>query len=55
MKGALDWVEAVAGAVQQGADIEAEEAQAAAAKGKSGGSLLGKLGLMTKKRAKQAA
>lgn len=38
-----------------GAEIEAEEAQAAAAKGKSGGSLLGKLGLMTKKGAKQAA
>ena len=41
--------------ILDGADIEAEEAQAAAAKGKSGGSLLGKLGLMTKKRAKQAA
>ena len=41
--------------ILDGADIEAEEAQAAAAKGKSGGSLLGKLGLMTKKGAKQAA
>ena len=39
--------------ILDGADIEAEEAQAAAAKGKSGGSLLGKLGLMTKKGAKQ--
>ena len=34
--------------------IEAEEAQIATAKGKSGGSLLGKLGL-TKKGVKQAA
>ncbi|KTE14286.1 pilus assembly protein CpaE [Sphingopyxis sp. H115] len=41
--------------ILDGADIEAEEAQAATAKGKSGGSLLGKLGLMTKKGAKQAA
>jgi len=41
--------------ILDGAEIEAEEAQAAAAKGKSGGSLLGKLGLMTKKGAKQAA
>ena len=41
--------------ILDGADIEAEESQAAAAKGKSGGSLLGKLGLMTKKGAKQAA
>ena len=41
--------------ILDGADIEAEEAQAAAAKGKSSGSLLGKLGLMTKKRTKQAA
>ncbi len=39
--------------ILDGADIEAEEALAAAAKGKSGGSLLGKLGLMTKKGAKQ--
>ncbi len=41
--------------ILDGADVEAEEAQAAAAKGKSGGSLLGKLGLMSKKGAKQAA
>lgn len=41
--------------ILDGADVEAEEAQAATAKGKSGGSLLGKLGLMTKKGAKQAA
>jgi pilus assembly protein CpaE len=41
--------------ILDGADVEAEEAQIAAAKGKSGGSLLGKLGLMTKKGAKQAA
>lgn len=40
--------------ILDGADVEAEEAQATAAKGKSGGSLLGKLGLMTKKGAKQA-
>jgi pilus assembly protein CpaE len=40
--------------ILDGADVEAEEAQAATAKGKSGGSLLGKLGLMTKKGAKQA-
>ncbi len=39
--------------ILDGADIEAEEAQAAAAKSKSGGSLLGKLGLMTKKGVKQ--
>ena len=41
--------------VLDGADVEAEEAQASGAKGKSGGSLLGKLGLMTRKGAKQAA
>ncbi|OHD05884.1 pilus assembly protein CpaE [Sphingopyxis sp. RIFCSPHIGHO2_12_FULL_65_19] len=41
--------------ILDGADVEAEEAQIAAAKGKSGGSLLGKLGLMTKKGTKQAA
>ncbi|HEV7313469.1 pilus assembly protein CpaE [Sphingopyxis sp.] len=41
--------------ILDGADVEAEEAQIAASKGKSGGSLLGKLGLMTKKGAKQAA
>jgi pilus assembly protein CpaE len=41
--------------ILDGADVEAEEAQITAAKGKSGGSLLGKLGLMTKKGAKQAA
>ena len=41
--------------ILDGADVEAEEAQATAAKGKSGGSLLGKLGLMTKKGAKQPA
>jgi pilus assembly protein CpaE len=41
--------------ILDGADVEAEEAQAVAAKGKSGGSLLGKLGLMTKKGAKQPA
>jgi pilus assembly protein CpaE len=41
--------------ILDGADVEAEEAQAASAKGKSGGSLLGKLGLMSKKGAKQAA
>lgn len=41
--------------ILDGADVEAEEAQAAATKGKPGGSLLGKLGLMTKKSAKQAA
>ena len=41
--------------VLDGADVEAEEAQVSSAKGKSGGSLLGKLGLMTKKGAKQAA
>ncbi|WP_439568027.1 pilus assembly protein CpaE [Sphingopyxis sp.] len=41
--------------ILDGADVEAEEAQQAAAKSKSGGSLLGKLGLMTKKGAKQAA
>ena len=41
--------------ILDGADVEAEEAQIAATKGKSGGSLLGKLGLMTKKGAKQAA
>lgn len=41
--------------ILDGADVEAEEAQVAA-KGKSGGgSLLGKLGLMSKKGAKQAA
>ncbi|HWT41503.1 MAG TPA: pilus assembly protein CpaE [Sphingopyxis sp.] len=41
--------------ILDGADVEAEEAQIATSKGKSGGSLLGKLGLMTKKGAKQAA
>ncbi len=41
--------------ILDGADVEAEEVQTKAAKGKSGGSLLGKLGLMTKKGAKQAA
>lgn len=41
--------------ILDGADIEAEEAQIASAKGKSSNSLLGKLGLMTKKGAKQAA
>lgn len=41
--------------ILDGADVEAEEAQIAAAKGKSGGSLLGKLGLMSKKGTKQAA
>ncbi|MGR4891822.1 pilus assembly protein CpaE [Sphingopyxis sp. LARHCG72] len=41
--------------ILDGADVEAEDAQIAASKGKSGGSLLGKLGLMTKKGAKQAA
>ncbi|WP_137753510.1 pilus assembly protein CpaE [Sphingopyxis sp. L1A2A] len=41
--------------ILDGADVEAEEAQAVAAKGKSGGSLLGKLGLMTKKGTKQQA
>lgn len=41
--------------ILDGADVEAEEAQAVAAKGKSGGSLLGKLGLMTKKGTKQPA
>ena len=41
--------------ILDGADVEAEEAQATAAKGKSGGSLLGKLGLMTKKGVKQPA
>ncbi len=41
--------------ILDGAEIEAEEAQAAKTKAKSGGSLLGKLGLMTKKGAKQAA
>ena len=40
--------------ILDGADVEAEEAQVAAAKGKAGGSLLGKLGL-TKKGVKQAA
>jgi pilus assembly protein CpaE len=40
--------------ILDGADVEAEEAAAALAKGKSGGSLLGKLGF-TKKGAKQAA
>lgn len=40
--------------ILDGADVEADEAQAAV-KGKSGGSLLGKLGLMSKKGAKQAA
>ena len=40
--------------ILEGADVEAEEAQIVAAKGKSGGSLLGKLGL-TKKGVKQAA
>lgn len=40
--------------ILDGADVEAEEAQIAGAKGKSGGgSLLGKLGLMSKKGAKQ--
>ncbi|WP_447755095.1 pilus assembly protein CpaE [Sphingopyxis fribergensis] len=39
--------------ILDGADVEAEEAQVAASKGKSGGSLLGKLGLMSKKGAKQ--
>ncbi|WP_332820269.1 pilus assembly protein CpaE [Sphingopyxis sp.] len=39
--------------ILDGADVEAEEAQVVA-KGKSGGSLLGKLGLMSKKGAKQA-
>lgn len=39
--------------ILDGADVEAEEAQVAAAKGKAGGSLLGKLGLMTRKGAKQ--
>ncbi|WP_194955543.1 AAA family ATPase [Sphingopyxis solisilvae] len=41
--------------VLDGADIEADEAAAASAKGKSGGSLLAKLSLMTKKGAKQGA
>ena len=41
--------------ILDGADVDVEEAQASGAKGKSGGSLLGKLGLMTKKGAKQAA
>jgi pilus assembly protein CpaE len=41
--------------ILDGADVEAEEAQVAAAKGKSGGSLLGKLGIMTKKGAKKPA
>ncbi|HWW57691.1 MAG TPA: pilus assembly protein CpaE [Sphingopyxis sp.] len=41
--------------ILDGADVEAEEARTADAKGKSGGSLLGKLGLMTRKGAKQAA
>jgi pilus assembly protein CpaE len=42
--------------ILDGADVEAEEAQAAAAaKGKSSGSLLGKLGLMTRKGAKKPA
>lgn len=41
--------------ILDGADVEAEDAQIATSKGKSGGSLLGKLGLMTKKGAKQAA
>ncbi len=40
--------------ILDGADVEAEEAQIVAAKSKSGGSLLGKLGL-TKKGVKQAA
>ncbi len=41
--------------ILDGADIEAEEAAAASTKGKSGGSLLAKLSLMTKKGAKQGA
>ncbi|HEY0597359.1 pilus assembly protein CpaE [Sphingopyxis sp.] len=42
--------------ILDGADVEAEEAQITGAKGKSGGgSLLGKLGLMSKKGAKQPA
>ncbi|MDR6831862.1 MULTISPECIES: pilus assembly protein CpaE [unclassified Sphingopyxis] len=41
--------------ILDGADVEAEEAQTAQVKGKSGGSLLGKLGLMSKKGAKQPA
>jgi pilus assembly protein CpaE len=41
--------------VLDGADIEAEEAAAAATKGKSAGSLLGKLSLMAKKGSKQTA
>ncbi len=41
--------------ILDGADIEADEAAAASAKGKSGGSLLAKLSLMTKKGAKQGA
>ena len=40
--------------ILDGADVEAEDAVAVSAKGKAGGSLLGKLGL-TKKGAKQAA
>ncbi len=40
--------------ILDGADVEAEEAAAASAKGKAGGSLLGKLGF-TKKSTKQAA
>ncbi|MEQ8309635.1 MAG: pilus assembly protein CpaE [Sphingopyxis sp.] len=40
--------------ILDGADVEAEEAAAASAKGKAGGSLLGKLGF-TKKGTKQAA
>lgn len=39
--------------ILDGADVEADEAQAVTAKSKSGGSLLGKLGLMTKKGSKQ--
>ncbi|PKP88263.1 MAG: pilus assembly protein CpaE [Alphaproteobacteria bacterium HGW-Alphaproteobacteria-17] len=41
--------------ILDGADIEADEAAAASAKSKSGGSLLAKLSLMTKKGAKQGA
>lgn len=41
--------------ILDGADVEAEEASNSTAKGKSGSSLLGKLGLMTKKGSKQTA
>ena len=41
--------------VLDGADVEAEEAAAASTKGKSAGSLLGKLSLMAKKGSKQTA